>query len=200
MVYKFTLLFVSTILFGIGVSPAGAKEPHQVLNGTKIYNSVSKSKYVFYNFKFNLTPENTITIDSLIGSGKFFNPASKNRIQNLLEFPASNLAAHGQFHILIPAQKFPMTKKTSGFVIARMPQTLEGDDGKWLTEKTAKTNKGVIEKQKLYARIRGMVRNKTGKVEVVFQTPPDSSIRKPRLIDTNVLFRTAFGQYITYVG
>lgn len=197
---------VATMLVGTISTSVRGQEPSYIINGIAIFKSVSKSRHVFYNSKFVLTPENTkLANDPIVMRRTGSRRNAQYPDKNVLDEQSSNFITNGQFEIFIPVKYFPLTTKKSGYVIARMPQSLNDDLGKSYFMKSqkgdpAEPNTNVVEKQRLYYRIREMVQNQSGKVEVIFENPPDHSSRGPRLVSTNVFFRTAFGRYVTYVG
>lgn len=166
------------------------------INGVHIYKSIGNYDFVFRNFKFILTPENTVLpSDSMLIDALGLKRNADNYRDEIIDEQSINFKKYGQFEIFIPVEKFPLVQYKSGYIIARMAQTLV--DNTYSTHsKNPERYDYVTEKQKLYNRIKEMVISKKGKVEVVLEFPNQNSQK----IDRNVGFRCASGQYIDYVG
>ena len=143
--------------------------------------------YTFRNFKFILTPQNTILpSDERITSMGYSRDADNYRME-ILDEKSDNFKEYGQFEIFIPSEVFPLKNSAKKYIIARMPQTLSSN---------SKANEYIKYKQKLLLRISSMVKNQKGSVEVVFEFPYANS----DVINSNVFFRHYKGQYINRDG
>jgi len=194
---KKTKMLTSILLLGTLIIPALAsgQEKYQTLAGEKVYESVSNG-LKFFHFRFKLTPKNTIlpTDERILRRGYKRNP--KNYRMEIGD-EKSGVFEFGMFHVFIPAAQFPFANNTDGLIILRMPQTLT-----WKYEraerKYERAERYVRAKQDLFFRIKKMVENRKGSLDVVIELPRDAE--GILMVERNVYFRSGGGAYINYVG
>lgn len=187
------------VIFFLSFQPQyvlGEERQFEKINGIEVYKSIGKYDLVFRNFKFILTPENTLLPNNPKPTAELgLKRNAENYRKEILDEKSINFKKHGQFEIFIPVEKFPLVHYKSGYMIVRMAQTLV--DNEYSTHsKDPKRYDYVAEKQALYTRIKEMVKSKKGEVEVILEFPHSNS----KKINRNVYFRCAKGQYIDYVG
>ncbi len=152
-----------------------------------IFAYKSNQGFTFRNFSFMLTPENTVLAsDTRLKEKRDIRDTTTYK-NDILDEKSRNYIDYGQFEIFIPNEKFPLINSSASFIIARMPQTDPKSD--FFEEKIAK-------KKSLYKKIKKMVNESKGQVNVVFEFPHPNSEE----IGSNIFFRSYNGEYIDRVG
>ena len=157
-----------------------AQEPDEIIRGGPIFHSKGIAK-VYRHIVLELTPKNCVLPnDPIIINHLGLSNRSQNYRKHILDEKSENFKT-GQFQVYIPVSMFPLVQETKGYMFLRMPSTLSSDNTAFVTEK-----------QELYFRIKKMIQEKKGSVQVVVEIP--DGMRR------NIFFRQASGRYIDYVG
>ena len=183
-------VFSCFLLLGIFIVPALAlsEEKYRIRSGHKVFESVSNG-LKFFHFQFELTPNNTVMPTDARILRRGYEKNAKNYRMAILD-EKSEAFKHGMFQVFLPAGLFPFTSSGDGYVILRMPQTLS------IERRRAK--RYVQAKQDLFYRIRNMVENRKGSIDVIIELPGRDNLMLP--VRRNVFFRSGGGAYINYVG